>query len=162
MPNAVAGLLADNTLTKDCLDAFSEEASAEIPFGVMVGRGTADNGVLKLAATSDVLAGVVVFAQSYAKPSELGDTGLKPGVDFNILNEGRVYVLVEEAVTPASSVFVRAVAAGAEVAGAFRDTQDGSDCIDISDYARYLTSAGAGEFAVLDFSMRTSRAVDAT
>lgn len=159
---AVPGLLADNTLTKDCLTATSEESSAQIPFGVMVGRGSADDGVLKLATTSDVLAGVVVFGQSYDHGTELGSTGFLPKTTFNILNEGRIYVQVEENVTPASRVFVRAVATGLEVAGAFRDTQDGSDCIEITDYARYLTTTLAGGLAVLDISMRTSRAVDAT
>jgi hypothetical protein len=57
-------------------------------------------------------------------------------------------------VTTASNVLVRAIATGSEVAGAFRDTADASDCIDITGYARYLTSAGIGEVALVEFDFR--------
>lgn len=149
---AIAGMLADTKLVE--IDSFvSEEASAEIPFGVMVKQGTADNGALKLTATSNKLVGLVVHDHSYAKDTELGSTGLKPKTTLRVMTKGRAWVTVEEAVTPASAVKVRAVAGGSEVAGAFRDTADSTDCIDISAFARYLTTAGAGELALLDLDM---------
>lgn len=151
-----AGMLAD---AKDVeVDSFvSEEASAEIPFGVMVQQGTADNGALKLATSSASMAGklvgVVVHSHAYAKDTELGSTGLKPKTTLKVLTRGRIWVQVEEAVTPLSPVKVRAVATGGEVAGAFRDTADSTDCVDISKFARYLTTAGAAGFAILDLDM---------
>lgn len=156
MTGAIAGSLYD--LADNVVSSFiSEEASAEIPFGVMVARGTADNGALKLhtssAAMDGILAGVVLHSNAYNKTNELGTTGLKPGIIMNVLRKGRVWVQVEEAVTPASVVKVRAVASGGEVAGAFRDTADSTDCVDISRMARYLTSAGAGELAVLELDL---------
>lgn len=130
----------------DVVDSFvSEEVSAEIPFGVMVKRGAAVGGALKLTAITDVLAGIVCHSHSYAKPEELGDVGLKPKVSLSVLRRGDIWVHVEEAVTPASSVFVRAVVAGNEVAGDFRDTADATDLIDCSAFAEFLGStAGAG------------------
>jgi hypothetical protein len=158
MPIAVPGLLADNTMSKDAMSAFNAEASAEIPFGVMVAHGTADDDAKLLAATTDHLMGVSVFGHHYDRPLELGDTGLKPKTHFDVLRKGRIYVLVEEPVTPASAVFVRAVATGDEVAGAFRDTADGTDTIDISKFARFVTSAGTGELAVVEIDMTNAKA----
>lgn len=156
MTVAIAGSLydlADNTVSS----YTNGEASAEIPFGVMVCQGATDGAALKLntsaAAMDGILAGVVLHSNAYNKTNELGTTGIKAGVIMNVCTKGRVWVTVEEAVTPASTVKVRAVVAGAEVAGAFRDTADSTDCVDISRCARYLTSAGAGELAVLEFDL---------
>ena len=160
MPEAVEGLLADDSLTKDCLPATSEEASAEIPFGVMVCQGTEDDGVLLLNTSSASMAtklkGVTVFGQGYAKPQELGDTGFKPKCTFDVLNKGRIYVMVEEAVAPGNAVRVRAVAAGAEVKGAFRTTADGTDTVDISKFAKWIRSAAEDGLAVVEIDMTMS------
>src|SRR6185436_6128826 len=160
---AVAGLLADNTMSKDCLTAISDEASAEIPFGVRVCNGTSELGVKLLntsaAAMATELRGVTVFGHSFDKPNELGDTGLKPKTAFNILSKGRIYVQVEEAVAIGDDVRVRAVAAGAEVKGAFRATADGTDCVDIAAFARWIRGAEQDGFAVLEIDM-TNAALD--
>ncbi len=160
MSEAVAGLLADNSLTKDCLPGTSEESSAEIPFGVMVCQGTEDDGVLLLhtsaAAMATKLKGVSVFGQGYAKNTELGDTGFKPKCTFDVLNKGRVYVLVEEAVAPGDAVRVRAVAAGLEVKGAFRTTADSTDCVDISAFAKWIRGAAEDGLAVVEIDMTSS------
>jgi hypothetical protein len=156
---AFDGMLGDASMLKDCRSYVNEEASAEIPFGVMVAQGTGDDGCLKLAATSDKLIGIVVHSHSYQKDNELGSTGLKPTVVLSVLTRGKIWVPVEEAVTPASDVLVRAVAGGSEVAGAFRDTADSTDCIDISSWARYLTSTTAAGRALLEFDV-TNRGAD--
>lgn len=160
MPEAIEGLLADNSMTKDCLPATSEEASAEIPFGVMVCQGTEDDGALLLNTSSASMAtklkGVTVFGQAYAKPSELGDTGFKPKCTFDVLNKGRIYVKVEEAVAPGNAVRVRAVVAGNEVKGAFRTTADATDCVDISKFAKWIRGADANGLAVVELDMTMS------
>jgi hypothetical protein len=163
MPIAVPGMLADLHTDEDgdVVSAFNEEASDEIPFGVMVKGGTADDSVKNLATTADLLKGVVVFANYFDKPIQLGDTGLKPGVAFGLLRRGHIYVRVEDAVTPASEVHVRVTTggsngygdAGAETAGAFRGSDDGGDTIDITAFAKYLTSADVGEIAVVSIDM---------
>lgn len=154
---AFAGMLVDASAC--VVDSFvSEESSAEIPFGVMVCQGSADNGAKLLntsaaAMAADVMVGVVVHSHAYQKTNELGTSGLKPKATLGVLRRGIVWVTVEEAVTPASAVKVRAVAGGSEQAGAFRDTADSTDCVDISSFARYRTTAGAGELAQLEIDM---------
>lgn len=152
MTRAFQGMLADSA-NHTIESMTSEEASAEVPFGVMVKQGTSDTQFLKLTAITDKLVGIVVHSHAYDKPNELGDTGLKPKVTAGILRIGRIWVPVEEAVTPASSVLVRAVVAGAEVAGAFRDTADASDLIDISHIARYRTTTTGAGIALLEINM---------
>lgn len=158
MTIGIVGQIADlqSLMTGDVVSKFSEEASAEIPFGVMLGAGTADDGAKLLAATSDNLIGISVFHHGYAAGVEVGTTGPKPDVSIAVLNVGRAYVLVEEAVTPSSAVRVRAVAAGAELKGAFRTTADGTDTIDISAFARYMTSADAAGIAMVEIDMRNA------
>lgn len=137
--------------------ATSEEASAEIPFGVMLQQGTGDDGAKLLGTSAAAMAvrllGIAVRAHDFAVGSELGTTGLKPGATFGCGKKGRFKVLVEDAVTPLSHVRVRAVAAGAEVKGAFRALADGTDCVDISAFAKWRTSAGIGEVAVVEIDM---------
>lgn len=157
---AFAGMLADSS-HQEIRSFVSEESSAEMRFGIMLCQGTADNGAKILntssAAMATALVGILVHSHAYAKDTELGSTGLKPKTTLNVLHRGRCWVTVEEAVTPASAVKVRAVAAGNEVAGAFRDTADSTDCVDISKFARYLSSAGAGELALVEIDMSSAR-----
>lgn len=149
---AFQGMLADTGPNND-VASFVNESTSEIPFGVMVMQGTADDQCKPLAATTDKLIGIVVHSHAYDKDNELGSTGLKQYVSVGVLRKGRIWVPVEEAVTPASSVLVRAVAGGSEVAGAFRDTADSTDCIDISQFARYRsTTTGAG-LALVEIDM---------
>jgi hypothetical protein len=147
------GTAADEytALNGQIASATSEEASAEIPFGVMVKAGTADYGVLKMTATTNKLAGITFRTHDFAD-LELGDTGLKPGATFGVARKGRYFVKIEENVTPASDVRVRAVAGGAEVAGAFRATADSTDCIDLTPFAKWVRTAlaadGVGELDI--------------
>lgn len=164
MTAAFAGMLADSSYVKNVRSYVNEEASAEIPFGVMVKQGTAANDAKACASgdTSPVFIGVTVHSHAYAKPTEVGDTGVKPNMTLGVLTRGCIWVPVEEAVTPASAVLVRIIATGSEVAGAFRDTADASDCIDISGWARFVsTTTGAG-FAQLEFDVanRSEKAAD--
>lgn len=154
-----AGMLSSSH--PDQSDSYvSEEASAEIPFGTMVKQGTAENGALKCTATSNVLAGIVVHSHGYAKDTELGSTGLKPKVNLRLLQKGRVWVPVEEAVVPGDAVRVRVVAGGGETAGAFRKAADSTDCIDISKFARWITGGSSVAELEIDLSNRASGVAD--
>jgi hypothetical protein len=161
LTNAYAGMLVSSE-PHTIRSYVNGESSAEIPFGVMVGQGTLTNEAINLAAITDKLVGIVVHSHAYAKTDELGTTGLKAGVVMNVLAKGTIWVLTEETVTPASPVYVRAVVAGVEVAGAFRDSADASDLIDISHIARYLTGCtGAGLVQLsIDVDMRGADVAD--
>jgi hypothetical protein len=151
---AFPGMLADST-AKQTESFFNAEASAEIPFGVMVKQGTGDFTCNLLAAITDNIVGISHHSHTY----EYGTTGggVVPKDPVNVLTKGRVWVTVEDACTPASTVFTRAVATGAEVKGAFRATADGTDTIQLYG-ARFITSAGAGGLAMLEFDLQAHRA----
>ncbi len=159
-----AGLIADMNPNNDVRSYVNGESSAEIPFGVMVAQGTADEEA-RLCTTGDtspLFVGVHVYNPSAPKPYVLGDTGIKINMSMGVMQKGVIWVPVEEAVTPASAVLVRIIAEGSEVAGAFRDTADASDCIDISAWARFVSSTTGAGLAQLQFdvTMRKEKAGD--
>jgi hypothetical protein len=142
-----AGQLADLG-DNDIATYVSEEGSAEIPFGVMVAQGTEDNGCLKMAVSTDKLVGVVVATQAMNKPNELGDTGILPGIAVSVMKRGRIVVTAADAVTPADPVRVN------ESGGTFQTGSSGG-VTTLLKHARWLTTAGAGELAVVEFDMLT-------
>lgn len=158
MAEAVAGLLADNTLSKDAVTGLNEEASAQIPFGVMVCQGTTDDGALLLNTSSAAMEGALKGISMFGHGLDIGTTGINPEALFSVLVKGRIYVLPEEDVAPGDPVRVRAVASGSEVKGAFRTSADSTDCVDISKFARWVKSAdiSAGEYAIVEIDMTMS------
>ena len=142
---AFEGILADSTNRK-VTSKVAEGAGLEFGLGCTLGTDKALQRVA-LSAITDKFAGILVHEHT--------EEGVQP-VDkdgISVLEQGSIYVKVEEAVVPGDSVFVRAVAAGLERAGAFRKTQDGTDCIDISSVAKWETAAAAGGFAVLTINL---------
>lgn len=100
----------------DKYHARNDESSARIPFGRMIAKGAAQDEALLCSTLTDKLLGVSVFGQAYAKESELDADGFKPGTTFDYLTKGRIYVRVEDAVTPASEVHVRMKAGAGDAA----------------------------------------------
>jgi len=147
-PNAFAGMLATGTGHKEVLSAISEEATS-FPYGVAVVRGTdPDKQALLPTGAADILG---VAQHSHANElSASGENLIADEQVFNALHVGPIFVLVEEAVTPASPVFVRVSAgAGGTQLGAFRASADTATALAASGM-RYRSSASAGEFAVLE------------
>lgn len=156
MPIGVEGDLADEwTIANGAVDsATSEETTAEIAFGLAIKRGTAAKSMKVLTAITESVDGIVVYEPDFAKPSQLGDTGIKPKVTARVIRFGRVFVIPEDAVTEASGVFVRAVATTGERAGAFRGTADGTDTIDVSAFCRWRNGGGgAGALCTLEVNL---------
>jgi acyl-CoA synthetase (AMP-forming)/AMP-acid ligase II len=154
-----AGMWADSGPHKT-RSYVSEESSAEMPFGVMLARGTTDKdkGALlphtSAAAMAAAFVGVLMHAHEYAETFELGDTGLKPKMTLKVATHGTVLVLPEEAVEPGDPVRVRVVTAGEEQAGAFLTTDDDSaDCVDVSAFCRWLSSGDENTPAELEINM---------
>jgi|LULL01.1.fsa_nt_gb hypothetical protein len=143
MDVAFEGMLADSGKI-DALSKITEGASLE--FGLGCALGTSDNQVAPLAAIADKFAGVVIHR--HREEGELGDK-----VSVSVLRKGRIYVKVETDVQKGDAAFVRAVAVDPERAGAFRNSADGTDTIDLTGKAEFVTSALAGELAVLDINL---------
>lgn len=158
LPIGVAGQLADawTEANGDIISVISEEASAGLLFGIGVKKGTADDGVLNLTAITEVLHGIIVYSPRFSIPDELVvATGLVPKTaHFGLLRMGRILVFTETAITPASSVFLRAIATGPNpLVGGFRGSADSTNTIDISAVASWRSTAGAGALAVLEIDL---------
>lgn len=131
------GMLA-NLFEKQAVTLVQGEASAEIPFGVVVAQGAAsavagtpDKAILMVDVNSK-MAGILLHSHDYTRGSDLGDTGVKPQRLLAVLEEGEVYAYCE---------------AGAYVKGAQL-------------YARYTTNgAGKSQLGALRIDTDTTKAV---
>ncbi len=149
---AIEGALADNG-PRDVATGINE-AAGEIPFGVMVAKGTGDRNKKLPAAGSDTLDGIALHGYNFDKSEELGTTGIKRYVAFNVLRRGRAWVKVEEAVNDGDRAHIRHTANGGNTQlGAFRKSADGGNTIDATNIARFETTAGAGELAIVMVDM---------
>lgn len=161
MPVAFAGMKADSG-EDDCVTRANAEASAEIPFGVAVCRQTtSDTKVILPAASGDIanLAGVVVHSHEYAPNVEIGTTGVKPKVPMAVMQRGRIWVTVEEAVAVGDRAFVRfATGAGGSQKGAFRKSADTATAAECKGMV-YRSAASASGLAILEIDMPAWRAV---
>lgn len=157
-----AGQLADNG-DHEVLSYINAEASANMPFGIALKKGTGDQDAKLPAASADVTAaysliGVAVHTHQvdpgHVASSPVG-AGAPPKYAVNVLTRGRILVQVEEAVTPTSPVFVRfAAGAGGTQLGAFRASADTATAVATpGTNLRYLTSAAAAGFAVLEVNL---------
>lgn len=157
---AFPGMLGDGSLVKDAMSFLNGEASAEIPFGYAVVQGSADNEAVLPAAGTDglKLLGVVLHSHYYQKDNELGTSGIKPDVAMAVLGKGRVWVKIDENVTPASAVRVRHTAAG-DGKGSFRASASAGATFDCSKFARWIgTHLAATGYGLLEIDV-TGRAV---
>lgn len=152
MTAAFAGMVSSGR-DADYLPMRNNEASAEIAFGrgVVFERSTDDDGALLPAAETDKPAGIVAHHHAYAKTTELGTTGLKPGAIMNVLRKGRIWVVCEDGCVPGDRLWMRAVAGGdPEFLGGLNNADDGTDMIDCTGQGVWLTTASAGGLAELE------------
>lgn len=146
-------LATGNSASEAKVDTFfQEEASAHIPFGYIVQRGTANKDGLGISgakipsAKTDKLVGIACLAQSFSRGSaagnELDDTGLAPGTHFGVVREGAVWVMPEEDIVPGDQVHARVTANSAKLPGMLGKTDDGVKTIDISAFCQWETAGG--------------------
>jgi hypothetical protein len=153
LTKAFAGMLADAG-PNDVITRIQAEASAEMPFGIMVAEGAADEaGILPVDGTSK-FAGLLMHSHAYAKDTELGTVGIKPKAVLSILRKGRAWVTVEETVAKGDPVFIRHTASGGNTQkGAFRKSADTATATDLTKKGVYLTAATAGNLALVEIDM---------
>jgi hypothetical protein len=120
----------------------------EVPYGRMLAKVAGDDNGAKLpTADSDVMVGVAVLEQNRADDHYPAKSAMA------VLKRGQIYVEVEEDVTPDNDVFVRfADGAGGTEKGIFRTDADTDTAVQVTN-ARYLTSASAGGFAIVDLNL---------
>ena len=93
-----------------------------------------------------------MVASQQAVTFDIGSVFYAPTELVTVLRKGRIYVQVEVAVTSDDSVYVRHVASGTKVRGGFGNVVDSSTCFLVS-AARYVTSAAAGGFAIVEINL---------
>lgn len=153
MKKAFAGMLADSGFT----DKLSGAAQETIPFGCAVLKGTADDQVKLPAVSGDValIRGIALHTFAITNHPEVTLPSYVQYDAVSYIHKGRVYVQVEEAVAPGDAVFVRYGGTAPLQKGAFRKTTVSGEAAQLSDgsmgsKAKWLSSAGIGEFAVLE------------
>lgn len=134
--------------------------TVDMEYGRMVVQapGDADNECSVPATGSIAALGVTMFTHATERTllPDAGTFGIPVNKPANVLRRGRVVVVVEEAVTPASAVHFRHNAPGAlpEAIGRWRTDVDGGDATLVANAkARFMTSAAAGEKAILEFDL---------
>ena len=131
-------------------DVVTEAAEVALPYGILAVQGTAENQAKVPTAGADLAAdkvrGVVLADQAREQKvggSATGEYSLKDAV--SLLRMGRVWVLAKDAVTKGGAVH------------AFNTTGElGSTGLATSTLVaglRWASSAGAGEFAVLEVDL---------
>lgn len=157
LPQGLAGQIVDS-LDSDCLSIVSAD-TLDMPFGVMVAKGNSDvNGILP-NGSGIIPIGVLALSFVYdnGPNGSLSAVGLRPQAMMNVMRRGRIWVLVEENVTAYDRAFIRFTAgAGGTQLGAFRKSADSASALDVTKKCQYLTSATAGNLAVLDVDMLNS------
>lgn len=101
---AIAGLIADSSELNDVVSSWSEEASAEMAFGWGLVQGSAPQGALIPSGSGDTFKGVLAFSYNHAPGTygDLGTTGIVAGGRLRLLRHGRIWVVVDKAVTSIS------------------------------------------------------------
>lgn len=154
LTRAFAGMLADNG-PHDIIPGYNGEASAEMPFGVVVNLTTTEQKYELPDGGADILGGVIVHSHAYSKgPSDpaLGTTGIKSKFTLSVLRKGRIYMTVENGCSPGDRLYTRIVAgAGGSQKGAVRTTDPGGgEVIDSRSMMVALSTAAAAGVAVVD------------
>lgn len=151
-----------NTADVTGITNTTDAAAAEyMPFGRACVQSSKGDDFMRLPYTGTNSSGFLgVLSRSHAVAPELlpstdEDAGLPTTQPGNVLRKGRMWVKVETAVTPASTVYFRHAAPGAspEAIGRFRANNDGGDATACPSGVRFLTSASAGSLAILEVNL---------
>ncbi len=142
----VANAEANLTLTND----VAYVANATIGFGLAVALGANENECKRPSSIADKIVGVAVF--THADMINNGVAGYKEQSAVSVIRRGVIIVRPEVTVAAEDPVYVRAVIAGSERAGAFRNAVDSTDCIAMPG-CRFLTAATAGNLALVSVDL---------
>ncbi|SRR5258707_258302 len=153
LPAPFAGMRVD--MMRDDIRSLVNTDVLNVPFGVAVAQGNigtnGDNAAVLPSGSTFKFLGAVAHSHTYDNGPNglLTPTGLKPTAVLDVLSQGRIWVLVEEAVNAEDPAFVRFVAGpGGTQLGAWRKSADTASAGAVK--ARYRTSAGAGGFAQVE------------
>lgn len=131
----------------------NEEAATNIPFGVLVKRGTAKGQIKLPTALANILDGILMHADEYDYPSQIADatvntfdqSAIKPKVTGGLLLTGACLVVPEATDVGTAGVHVRIVASGGNTQlGSFTPTAEAGKTLNLTPLARWLAPPTAG------------------
>jgi hypothetical protein len=133
------------------------EASATIPMGRFVKKGTGDEDALIMTSSADVIEGITVHSHA-ADVDTNGAYNVK--APMSIMQEGAVWMKTEEAVTPADPVYVRYAAggAGSTARGTVRKSADTAGAVLVRG-ARFESTASANGLVRVYYSKKVQYGV---
>lgn len=149
-PVALPGMFADNGI-KDIVSRVALNATIAPGLLAIYFAADAENGVRAPTLTGQVSGanaqGIVVYDPTAPNnPYAIGDM-------VPVMKKGRIWVNVEEAVTPASTVFVRFAAGSFAVLGAFRASADTATAVALPSAKYVTTQATIGGLAVVEINL---------
>ena len=157
-PAGITGLDADTALTTSTAHSNPEP----MPAGILVAQGVnfQDCRLVNASGDTSSLAGVVVHQHKpmafSSDPAALPPAGKYPAMsNIPVCKRGRIWVVVEEAVSVGDVAYVRyaAGAAGSQL-GAFRKSDPGSEAASLSGKAVLRTAqATPGGLALLEINL---------
>ncbi len=153
----IPGMLAD--LANHYIRSYINEAATEMPFGVCVALGTDTDGGAVLPASQTLKPlGVTVHSHAYAKPTELGDDGLKQYVTVGCLRKGTIMVYNSEAVVVGTSavrirIDTNAGTGGLLGPGTFCVSANGAHTVVVTAGMKWVKGCGAAGIAELEVDL---------
>jgi len=148
-----AGLIADTYQGKDIVTKVNEDGVIYI--GRLVSFDDGDLTAKHPAAAADITGKAIgVVAHSHNNQSK--NDGLDPNYEikkpFDVMKKGRIWVKSEDAVTAYNSTVNVRYVAGSGVVGGFLGAAVSMETAVLPN-ARWITSCGAGELAVLEVNL---------
>lgn len=158
VPNpSFRGMLADVGPNDVLSKSFKGLAGAAAPFGTPMVTVVGDVNQCRLpAAAADTLLGVAVHRNiapgTAGSNAFTGEQGIEDTQTVDVLTKGRIWVKVEEAVTPEDDVYWRGVVNGLLIPGNWGTSSDAGKCTLLAG-ARFLTSGAAGDLVILEINV---------
>lgn len=143
----VAGMIADACGAPTKIESYNATEDFA-SFGVAAQKVSADDdGIEEVSGGSGTIVGVIVRQLATVNDAPVAEDAVA------VMRRGRIYVYVDDDVTPDDTVYVRhTVNTGKTVLGAFRNDNDGGKAQALAT-SKFLTSASAGGVAVLDINL---------
>lgn len=153
MTVALAGMLADGAGSPHDIVSRANIAD-EIVFGVAVADIAGDEDTIELPDSSGAkICGIAMRSLTVEEGAASVDNAYPVNSKCAIVKKGRVWVIVEKAVSVDDAVYVRYTASGGNTQlGAFRDDDDTSKALQITN-ARFVTSTSGSGIAIVEINL---------
>lgn len=150
----VEGVQFTTTVTATILTvALTTPHSGAIPFGVIVAQATDQDECRLPVVTGDIMLGASVIDQTEVNQIRTGINEYQIGSTVGIMRQGRIWMVVEDAVTAGAPVYVRfAVSANGIQLGAVRSDADSASAVLLAGAVFDKTQATPGGLVIVNLN----------